>query len=115
MEQTLIAQGPVDVTVRLRTRPTGDPYLHALVYEAADEIDHLRETVRKLAALAQHSDGCAWITPLPTGEGYWGCDCGLNDLVLDGNPTDAALTPNVELTGAARLYRAASSDRRERG
>jgi hypothetical protein len=24
-------------------------------------------------------------------------------------------TPNVELTGAARLYRAASSDRRERG
>ena len=25
------------------------------------------------------------------------------------------LTPNVELTGAARLYRAASSDRRERG
>ena len=26
-----------------------------------------------------------------------------------------ALPPNVELTGAARLYRAASSDRRERG
>ncbi len=25
------------------------------------------------------------------------------------------LTPNVELTGSARLYRAASSDRRERG
>ena len=25
------------------------------------------------------------------------------------------LTPNVELTGAAQLYRAASSDRRERG
>jgi hypothetical protein len=24
-------------------------------------------------------------------------------------------TPNVELTGAARVYRAASSDRRERG
>ncbi len=24
-------------------------------------------------------------------------------------------TPNVELTGAARLYRAASSDQRERG
>jgi hypothetical protein len=28
---------------------------------------------------------------------------------------DWALTSNVELTGAARLYRAASSDRRERG
>jgi len=27
----------------------------------------------------------------------------------------AQMTPNVELTGAARLYRAASSDRRERG
>lgn len=54
----------------------------------------LRCTVSKLAALAQHSDGCSWITPLPTGQGYWGCDCGLNDLVLDGEPTDAALTPN---------------------
>jgi acyl carrier protein len=27
----------------------------------------------------------------------------------------ARVTPNVEVTGAARLYRAASSDRRERG
>ena len=36
---------------------------------------------------------------------------GLPVSVHDGE----AETPNVELTGAARLYRAASSDRRERG
>lgn len=65
-----------------------------MIFEAAALIEHLRCTVSKLAALAQHSDGCSWITPLPTGQGYWGCDCGLNDLVLDGEPTDAALTPN---------------------
>ena len=60
----------------------------------ANEIEHLRRTVAELSALAQHSDECSWITPLPTGEGYWGCDCGLDRLVLDGEPTDAALTPN---------------------
>lgn len=27
---------------RLRTRPTGDPYLHMMVHEAADEIERLR-------------------------------------------------------------------------
>jgi hypothetical protein len=32
-----------------------------------------------------------------------------------GKPGDVVYCPNVELTGAARLYRAASSDRRERG
>lgn len=30
---------------RLRTRPTGDPYLHMLVHEAADEIERLRVTL----------------------------------------------------------------------
>ncbi len=30
-----------DLTDRLRTRPTGDPYLHMMAHEAADEIDHL--------------------------------------------------------------------------
>jgi hypothetical protein len=68
-----------------------------LLREAHDEIENMRQTVTKLAALAQHSDGCSWITPLPTGEGYWGCDCGLDSLVLDGEPTDVALTPNVEV------------------
>lgn len=61
----------------------------------ADEISYLRGTVVELAKLAQHADNCSWITPLPTGEGCWGCDCGLGRLVLDGEPTDAALTPNV--------------------
>lgn len=31
-----------DIVERLRTRPTGDPHLHAMVYEAADEIERLR-------------------------------------------------------------------------
>ena len=31
------------------------------------------------------------------------------------NVSNCKMAPNVELTGAARLYRAASSDRRERG
>jgi hypothetical protein len=31
-----------DLIERLRTRPTGDPYLHMMVHEAADEIERLR-------------------------------------------------------------------------
>ena len=34
---------------------------------------------------------------------------------MNANGIREVLTPNVKLTGAARLYRAASSDRRERG
>ena len=67
----------------------------AALNKPCHEIEHLRRTVAKLSALAQHSDKCSWITPMPTGQGYWGCDCGLDHLVLDGEPTDAALTPNV--------------------
>lgn len=70
---------------------------------AATEIERLRGVVNELAALAQHTDGCSWITPLPTGEGYWGCDCGLDRLVLDGEPTETALTPNNQgESGAAK-------------
>ena len=36
-------------------------------------------------------------------------------LKMAGIPLTPDETPNVELTGAARLHRAASSDRRERG
>jgi len=35
---------------RLRTRPTGDPYLHMMAHEAADEIERL--TRLHLAAIA---------------------------------------------------------------
>lgn len=67
---------------------------------------HMRNTVAALAALAQHSDDCLWATQLPTGIGYWGCSCGLDNLVLDGEPTDAALeSPNAKSTGAARHER----------
>ena len=38
---------------RLRTRPTGDPYLHMMVHEAADEIERLRAVIeRARSALA---------------------------------------------------------------
>ncbi len=37
-----------DIVERLRTRPTGDPYLHAMVHEAADEIERLRAEVAGL-------------------------------------------------------------------
>jgi hypothetical protein len=33
---------------RLRTRPTGDPYLHMMVHEAADEIERLRDVLIRL-------------------------------------------------------------------
>lgn len=34
-----------DLIQRLRTRPTGDPYLHMMVHEAADELERLRAQV----------------------------------------------------------------------
>jgi len=37
-----------DIVERLRTRPTGDPYLHMMVHEAADEIERLRAEVEGL-------------------------------------------------------------------
>ena len=38
--------GPTPTLVeRLRTRPTGDPYLHMMVHEAADEIERLRTAI----------------------------------------------------------------------
>lgn len=46
---------PLDLLVRLRTRPTGDPHLHALVHEAADEIERLRaeiDGIRKMDSKA---------------------------------------------------------------
>lgn len=51
-----------------------------------DRLFMLQTRIAKLSALARHSDSCSWITPLPTGIGYWGCDCGLSNLVLDGEP-----------------------------
>lgn len=53
-------------------------------------IEHLSDTATKLAVFAKHSNECSWVVPLPTGEGRWGCDCGLSILVLDGELTDAA-------------------------
>ena len=47
----LLAEAPTLVE-RLRTRPTGDPHLHMMAHEAADEIERLRAT---LAAIAKHS------------------------------------------------------------
>ncbi len=41
-----------DLIQRLRTRPTGDPYLHMLVHEAADAIERL--TAERDAARARY-------------------------------------------------------------
>lgn len=41
-----------DIVERLRTRPTGDPYLHMMVHEAADEIERLRAEVAGLRECA---------------------------------------------------------------
>lgn len=37
-----------DLIQRLRTRPTGDPYLHMMVHEAANEIERLRADAARL-------------------------------------------------------------------
>jgi hypothetical protein len=38
----------------------------------------------------KHKPNCLWATPLPTGAGYWGCDCGLDKLLLDLEEYEAA-------------------------
>lgn len=43
-----------DIVERLRTRPTGDPYLHMMVHEAADEIERLRAEVAGLREFVEH-------------------------------------------------------------
>ena len=45
-----------DIIERLRTRPTGDPYLHVMVHEAADEIERLRAEVAALREDAARLD-----------------------------------------------------------
>lgn len=47
-----------DIVERLRTRPTGDPYLHMMVHEAADEIERLRAEVAGLKAENAHARDC---------------------------------------------------------
>lgn len=42
------------------------------------------DVARKLAKLAEHAEDCTVYEPLPTGEGTWGCSCGKDSLVLDG-------------------------------
>jgi hypothetical protein len=49
-------------------------------------------------------------------EAVFGEECDRIELAgSEGRIIGIEVKPNVELTGAARLYRAASSDRRERG
>jgi len=47
-----------DIVERLRTRPTGDPYLHMMVHEAADEIERLRAEV---AGLREDAERYRWL------------------------------------------------------
>jgi len=43
--QELLTRPHATLVERLRTRPTGDPYLHMMVHEAADEIERLRTAI----------------------------------------------------------------------
>lgn len=43
-----------DIVERLRTRPTGDPYLHMMVHDAADEIERLRAEAAGLREFVEH-------------------------------------------------------------
>jgi len=53
-----------DIVERLRTRPTGDPYLHMMVHEAADEIERLRAEV---AGLREDAERYRWLRSPNTG------------------------------------------------
>ena len=57
---------------RLRTRPTGDPYLHMMVHEAANEIEQLRAALAAVREYPDFDDG----GPLPE----------MMDQVLRGEP-----------------------------
>lgn len=53
---------------RLRTRPTGDPYLHMMVHEAADEIERLRVALSRIAQWTGERDymrQLAWDALMP--------------------------------------------------
>src|ERR1700685_1103315 len=60
------------------------------------------EPMDKLRERFQHKVDCKWITPLATGEGYWGCDCGLDKLLLeleDYEQAEAALRQQTPAVG----------------
>lgn len=42
------------------------------------------DTISTLVRLARHADDCLYVTPLPTGEGFWHCTCGYDSIILDG-------------------------------
>lgn len=62
--------GPTPTLVeRLRTRPTGDPYLHMMAHEAADEIERLRAVLTRIGEMDAATDSIE-------GPNEWGeADC----------------------------------------
>ncbi len=56
-----------DIVERLRTRPTGDPYLHMMVHEAADEIERLRAEVAGLREAISAALPYCYYMDLPDG------------------------------------------------
>lgn len=51
------------------------------------------DVIPTLARLARHADDCMHTAPLPTGDGYWHCTCGLDNIVLDGELLDHVTQP----------------------
>ena len=79
-----------------------------------DELFFLRQQLAtaRLALVQYGSHDCACTVCDIDDEGrHCACDCGYEAAIAAAEDKAA----NVELTGAARLYRAASSDQRERG
>lgn len=52
-----------------------------------EEVKRLEERAKFFAAAVEkygkHDPTCLWATPLATGQGYCGCDCGLGVILLE--------------------------------
>jgi hypothetical protein len=65
---------------------------HQRERQAVAVSDKWKVIATKLAKLARHAGDCLWAHHLPTGEGVWGCTCGLDSMVLDGELIDPPFT-----------------------
>jgi len=53
-------------------------------------VDEVKTLEKRAAMFAEalrkygkHAPDCLWLTPLPTGAGDWGCDCGFGAVQLE--------------------------------
>jgi hypothetical protein len=105
------------MTTPIAQGPCGLPGSAAL--DDDDEAAFAEDEKARIAALHKTAPEVIWLQIDDEAEQFQGwdaqtwCEDKINE--TDVKYVRADLTPNVEVTGAARLYRAASSDRRERG